>query len=70
MSRDIVRRRMDSSMDHALAKAREVEQEEGITIPPSIVGQMALAMFQARMSLLFRSNGEYDLPADSREGFQ
>lgn len=68
MSRDIVRRRMDSSMDHALAKAREVEEQEGITLPPSIVGQMALAEFEARMALLFRTNGEYDLPEDDRHG--
>lgn len=68
MSRDIVRRRMDSSMDHALAKAREVQHEEGITLPPTIVGQMAIAEFEARMRLLFVNPDGYDLPEDDGHG--
>lgn len=67
---DIVKRRMDSSVNYAIEKAKEVQREEGITLPPQVVGQMALAMFEARMSMLFQTGGGWDLPEDSGEGFQ
>lgn len=63
---DYVARWMDQTLDKAIDLAEKKAEERDVHLPPEIVGQLAVQMFQARMSLLFHDPSEYKLPEDEQ----
>ena len=68
--REYVPRRMDRSLDQAIDIAEEKARDRGVSLPPEIIGQMALQMFSAKMAIAMRNPSAYDLPEDvGRESY-
>lgn len=65
---DYVTRRMDQSLDRAIDMAEENHEERNVRLPPEIIGQIALQLFSARMTMAFRDPDEYELPEDDNWG--
>lgn len=67
---EYVARRMDRALDKAFDIAESKAEERGVMVPPDIVGQMALQIFQARFTLAMSKVDEADLPDDVAWGVQ
>jgi hypothetical protein len=60
--------RMDRSLDQAIDMAEEKAEDRGVVIPDSIIGQMAIQMFQAKLSIAMSDTNPGDLPEDTGWG--
>lgn len=71
MGEDWAYRRMESAMNDAVDMALEIEQDRGVSLPPQIVGQAGMQMFQARLAIMMSSedvDGLFDDPTDRETG--
>lgn len=57
--------RMEGAMKDAADIQRELYEKRGVELPPGVVGEMGLSLFQSRMWLAMMNNDEYpDDPSD------
>lgn len=66
---DLFKRRLESAMQDGADIAEDLADDRDVPLPPEIVGQMGLTLFQARVGVLQMNPDEgYDYPdADGRE---
>ena len=68
MTDDYVKRRMDRALGQAIDMAEAAEQERSVSLPPSIVGQMAIQLFRARFGMAMTDHVAYP-EDDGRETY-
>lgn len=66
---DLFKRRLEGAMEDAADVAEDMATDRGVPMDPGMVGKMGLALFQARMTLLFHNvDGDvYDFDLDEME---
>lgn len=58
----------DRVLDRAIDMAEDKAIERDVRLPPEIIGQIALQMYQTRMMMAFRDPDEYEFPDDDGRG--